>query len=423
MSSKSTLLFPHFAQWFVDGFLRTDPSDPLKTVSTHDIDLSQLYGQTCVITRILRSGVGGRLKSQMIDNREYPPYYFGDDGQIKREFKDLHLILRTEDTKATDVNLLDDASRRTMFALGLPRGNIHYGFTMMSTLFLREHNRIAGTIVAAHRGDPEWNDDRVFEVTRNTMIVLLLQIVIGDYINHISPFKFRLFAEPGLGERERWYRQNWMSLEFNLLYRWHALVPTTVTVGGQRRLMADATWNNEPVTSQHLSDLFDEASRQPCCDIGILNTPDFLLHVERRSIEIGRIAKLASFNDYRVASSLPPLRSFEDLTSDVEAQQALASRYGNIDDLELYVGLFAEDRPRTSALPTLMGTMVASDAFSQALTNPLLTRRLSNEETFSSVGLRVIESTSRLQDIVDRNLDGSAKTPCVSFGRVERPVS
>ena len=63
---------------------------------------------------------------------------------------------------------------------------------MMSTLFLREHNRIADRISRA---------------------------VIEDYINHITPIKFPLFAEPGIGVREKWYRQNWMSIEFNLLYR------------------------------------------------------------------------------------------------------------------------------------------------------------------------------------------------------------
>jgi prostaglandin-endoperoxide synthase 2 len=31
VSAKSTLLFSHFAQWFVDGFLRTDPKDPTRT--------------------------------------------------------------------------------------------------------------------------------------------------------------------------------------------------------------------------------------------------------------------------------------------------------------------------------------------------------------------------------------------------------
>ncbi|PRC47101.1 peroxide synthase, partial [Mycobacterium sp. ITM-2017-0098] len=58
VSEKSTLLFPLFAQWFVDGFLRTDPQDPRKNTSTHDIDLSQLYGQTKHETDMLRGEDG-----------------------------------------------------------------------------------------------------------------------------------------------------------------------------------------------------------------------------------------------------------------------------------------------------------------------------------------------------------------------------
>ncbi|PRC60911.1 heme peroxidase, partial [Mycobacterium sp. ITM-2017-0098] len=50
-----------------------------------------------------------------------------------------------------------------------------------------------------------------------------------DYINHITPIHFPLFVEPGIGTSERWYRQNWMSTEFNLLYRWPVpvLLPDT----------------------------------------------------------------------------------------------------------------------------------------------------------------------------------------------------
>ncbi|PRC62208.1 peroxide synthase, partial [Mycobacterium sp. ITM-2017-0098] len=71
-----------------------------------------------------------------------------------------------------------------LFALGIPRGNIHYGFVMLSTLFLREHNRIARSIRQQHR---DWPADRIFETTRNTLIVVLIKVVIEDYINHITP--------------------------------------------------------------------------------------------------------------------------------------------------------------------------------------------------------------------------------------------
>ncbi|MFM7318534.1 MAG: heme peroxidase, partial [bacterium] len=43
------------------------------------------------------------------------------------------------------------------------------------------------------------------------------------------------------------------------------------------------------------------------------------------------------------------------------------------------------------------------DAFSQALTNPLLSENVWNEETFSAVGWKVIHETKCTEDIVRRN--------------------
>jgi prostaglandin-endoperoxide synthase 2 len=414
VSGKSTLLFSHFAQWFVDGFLRTDPDDVLRNTSTHDIDLSQLYGQTEDVTALLRTHSGGRLKSQQINGGEFPPYYFGADGQVKPEFANLPLTYPGRDRKAVELGNLTEAQRRSLFALGIPRGNIHYGFVMLSTLFLREHNRLADLIAAEK---PDWDDEHVFQTARNTLIVILIKIVIEDYINHITPFHFKLFVKPGIGVREKWYRQNWMSIEFDLLYRWHPLVPTDLLVGGVRRAASDVLWETDVVPQQGLASLFDEASRQPSTEIGIRNTAEFLLPVEERTIAIGRAAALAGFNDYRRACGYPRLRSFRDFSADPEVASALADRYGSVDDVEMYVGLFAEDVRPNSALPMVMGTMVAVDAFSQALTNPLLAKSIFNTSTFSRAGKRAIARTSRLQDLVDRNTPGEDTKPLVTFTR------
>ena len=42
----------------------------------------------------------------------------------------------------------------------------------------------------------------------------------------------------------------------------------------------------------------------------------------------------------------------------------------------------------------LLTTMVANDAFTQALTNPLLARNVFNEATFSAAGMKIINETS-----------------------------
>jgi len=62
-----------------------------------------------------------------------------------------------------------------------------------------------------------------------------------------------------------------------------------------------------------------------------------------------------------------------------------------------------------------MATMVAVDAFSQALTNPLLAPGIYGPDTFSPEGMKVIEETTSLSDIVLRNTEGESVRPHVSL--------
>ena len=97
---KSTCLFPTFAQYLTDGFLRTetdgilsdaemadlmpedvDPKTRLRrNTSNHEIDLCTLYGRTHRQTMALRlssetDGQKGRLKSQLLNGEEYPAFF------------------------------------------------------------------------------------------------------------------------------------------------------------------------------------------------------------------------------------------------------------------------------------------------------------------------------------------------------------
>lgn len=62
-----------------------------------------------------------------------------------------------------------------------------------------------------------------------------------------------------------------------------------------------------------------------------------------------------------------------------------------------------------SALPPLIGRLVGIDAFSQALTNPLLAENVFNADTFSPVGLKIIQETNTVSDLVHRNIPEGKK--------------
>jgi prostaglandin-endoperoxide synthase 2 len=167
--------------------------------------------------------------------------------------------------------------------------------------------------------------------------------------------------------------------------------------------------------------LMEQCSKSRAAKVALFNTPAFLTDrrspehpaVEERSIALMRFARLESYNAYRKQFGLEPKTDFADLTSDPVVQQRLAELYGDIDNLEWYVGIWAEDHPGDQMMGDLLTAMVGYDAFTQALTNPLLAPQVFTEDTFTRTGLKIIRKTRSLQQILTRN----AADPSRSFVR------
>jgi len=430
-SFDTSMLFSFFAQWFTDSFLRTDLADRNKNFSNHEIDFCQLYGMNATQTNILRLGTGGKLKYQVIDGEIYPPFLFDPKTTKKNwvfsdpEFEHLHDRNKLEFMfHKTPVKRL-----RHVFATGLEHGNSNVGYVLLNTLALREHNRICDALAAAN---PDWaeDDERLFQVARNINTVLLLKIVVGDYVKHISSIDFPFTVVPGMAEKQSWYRSNWITMEFNLLYRWHSMVPDAFVINGNSYAPDEYRVNSDLLLDYGVEELLTSSSRQLAGRIGLKNTPGFFFDpmplkdpntgeiddrsVHERTVQMGRDARLRSMNDYREAFGLGRLTSFQALTDDAELRTRLKDLYKKIDNVEWHVGIFAEKHAPGAMLGELMTTMVAYDAFTHALTNPLLSKQVYNEATFSRTGLEIIEATTTFSDYVKRNLTKPAEAS-VSF--------
>ena len=197
-----------------------------------------------------------------------------------------------------------------------------------------------------------------------------------------------------------------MTTEFQLLYRWHPMIPDELNLGGEQPLDSDRSlWNPGLIVQHGLADMFQYAADQPAGDIGPRNTWKWLIdNSEVPSIKMGRLCGLRGYNDYRELCQMPRVTSFDQITGNEDVQRALAKHYGSVDKIEFYTGLFCEDARPDSALPPLIGTMVAVDAFSQALPNPLLQRRIFNKETFSPRGWDIINGEKHtVEAILKRN--------------------
>ena len=413
---RSSVLFCFFAQWFTDSFLRTHPLDPRRNTSNHEIDLCQIYGLDEPSTWALRAGADGRLKSRIVDGSEYPALLFLD-GEIDPQLYDpvgergLTYLRAGRDAawkaalESSVTGTITDPKRRDfLYASGLDRGSSTIAYSAFNTIFLREHNRIAGQLAGAYK---DWDDDRIFETARLVSIRQILNVVVNDYIRHIGgmfPFSLdRTFAE-----RKPWYRTNRISIEFNLLYRWHSLVPDSFTLAGSKLDQTQYRYNNALLERHGVERLITDASSQHAGRIGLHNTPVFLEVAEQHGLKWARDFGLQPFNRYRERFGLDPYPSIDDFADGKAVADELKQIYkDDMDAVEFTVGLFAERRGESDSMPETLTRMVANDAFTHILTNPVLSTEVHCPRTYSELGWDIVQKNSTLEDIVRRNCDSN----------------
>jgi prostaglandin-endoperoxide synthase 2 len=419
-SDKSTVLFAYVAQWFTDGFLRSNRSDEKAVVrditvneSTHEVDLAQLYGLRPEITTCLRDPDNPMLlASQGPVGEELPPDLFDANGDRVPQYAALRIIGVTK----------GDVDNKQLLAMGVDAGNTQIGYAMLNTLFLREHNRIANEIAEATSEDADWDDpNRIFAAARSVLTVMLIKVVIEEYINHLHPYFFQFRLDPRGFDKQPWMRPNWVAVEFNLLYRWHSMIPSVLDVGSDRLPLGKTFFRTKDLlTKPGLAQLIDSASRQPAGKIGLHNTDEWLLQMaERPSIQAGRTVRLRGYNEYRKQCKMVPAKNFWDISSNPDTVRMLGEIYKDANDVEFFVGLFAEDTRPNSALPPLIGKLVGLHAFSQLMTNPLFAPEVFNAETFSRRGMEIIAGTKSLDEVVQRNISAKEKPPLVTLTRTD----
>ena len=220
----------------------------------------------------------------------------------------------------------------------------------MGVLFLREHNRIARSLSGAY---PGWDDERLFQTARNILTVILIKIVVEEYINHISPYYLKLLADPTGFRNPRWYRENWMAIEFNLLYRWHSLVPSSYRIGGERVADRDTLFNTDSVVEHGLGAPASRTRRASGPGrVGLFNSPPEVWEAELASVAPGARGRPAALQRLPRARALPARAALRGhLAATRASSEGLRDVYGSVDEIEFYPGLFAEDVRPNAVLP------------------------------------------------------------------------
>ena len=304
-----------------------------------------MYGSDARRTRALRTNDGtGRLNTS--SSGRFLPY--------------------NEDRFANDDG---GTARRGLFLAGDVRANEQVGLTALHTLFVREHNRLAAAIASEHR---ELTGNEIFELARKIVGAQMQAITYNEFL----PL---LLGEGALEPYEGYDSEVDPSIsnEFSTAaYRFgHTMLsPSLLLVdrfGDEWEVsLADAFFNPSLLMEEGISGLLRGLGRQQAQAIDPLVVDDIrnLLFgppgspgrdLAALNIQRGRDHGIPDYNTTRSAYGLAPARSFADVTSDPDAQDALERVYGDVEYLELWVGGLAEDHAPASMIGETFHTIIA----------------------------------------------------------------
>ena len=364
----------------------TDSENPAQQINlvTAFIDGSMVYGSDAERTAALRTFQDGQLKTS---SGNLLPY--NTDG------------LENENASRTPDH--------EMFLAGDVRANENVDLTALHTLFVREHNRQAAIFAEAH---PTWTDEQLYQAARAIVIAEIqaitynefLPALLGDHAlpryrgydpqtnpgiaNEFSTAAYR-FGHSAVGNDVEFFDNNGNEIAEELSFAEAFFNPSVVeNFGIEPILKYLASDNMQEIDTKVVASLRDFLFGQPGqggLDLAALN------------IQRGRDNGLASYNDTRVAIGLSAATSFADITQDTALQEALASVYESVDQVDLWVGGLAEPHLRGSSMGATFTTIIV-DQFQRLRDGD----RFFYLNQFSGRELRAIQTTS-LAEIIAQN--------------------
>lgn len=378
----------------------TSPDNPRRYLNeiTHWVDASFLYGSTESRAQWLRSFEGGRLRTSAGDLLPYNTLTGEYDAPIDPDAPAMAFVSAAP-------------GPHKYFVAGDVRANENILLTVLQTIWLREHNRLADSLSAEY---PQWSDERVFQKARRLVIALMQHITFDEWLPSVG------IHLPAYGGYNPYVTPNISNLFSVASFRiGHSLVGQefwrldergdTIPQGNIRlkdayfqshRLLAEA--GLDPIVrgmAAHHQQAFDAklvddlrnrlfgAPGQGGLDLAAIN------------IFRGRERGIPDFNSVRLAFGLTPYTSIDQITADADKLAEIQSVYDDVNNIDVWVGMLLED-----PLPgKLMGETMHKTLFTQF-------RRLRDGDRFyylndpelSQSEIRRIQQTA-LSDIVRRN--------------------
>ncbi|XP_049907926.1 prostaglandin G/H synthase 1 [Epinephelus moara] len=378
----TNVMFAFMAQHFTHQFFKTNQKvqGGFTKALGHGVDAGNIYGDNLMRQLQLRLHEDGKLKYQLVNGEVYPP---------------------SVSEVPVDMVYPESFPPEKRLVMGQELYGLLPGLTMYATVWLREHNRVCDILKAEH---PTWDDEQLFQTARLIIIGEIINIIIEEYVQHLSGYYLDLKFDPTLLFNSRFQYSNRIALEFVHLYHWHPLMPDSFLIDGEEIPYSQFVHNTSLLLHYGVEKLVDAFSRQPAGQIGGgRNSNEIVLRVAEMVIRESRATRVRPFNEYRKRFNLKPYTSFYEFTDDVEIARDLEELYGDIDALEFYPGVMLEKTRPNRLFGESMVEMGAPFSLKGLLGNPICSPEYWKPSTFGGeTGFNIVK-TSTLKKLVCLN--------------------
>lgn len=348
------------------------------------IDGSNVYGSDEIRAAALRTFAGGQLKTS-------------EGGLLPFNAEGL------PNAGGTGSNL---------FLAGDVRANENVALTAMHTLWVREHNRLADEIESSN---PEFSDEQIYQQARRIVIAEIQAITYNEFLPTLLGFGaidayegYDPEVNPGIANifSTAAYRLGHSLLSPELL----RLNDDGTEIAAGNLPLQSGFFAPQEIVAHGIDSLLKGASSQLAQELDnhiVDDVRNFLFgppgaggfDLASLNIQRGRDHGLPDYNQARIDLGLEAVTTFADITSNVELQQTLAEVYGDVDNIDVWVGGLAEDHLPSASVGELFHTILV-DQFTRLRDGD----RFWYEATFSGDELAAIQNT-RLSDVLARNTD------------------
>jgi hypothetical protein len=360
-----------------------NPRQQLNSVTAF-IDGSQIYGSDPERAAALRSFQGGKLK---VSDGDLLPY----------------------NTSGLPNDNATGLPVESLFLGGDVRVNENIELTSLHTLFVREHNRLADQLAARN---PGWSDEQIFQQARRLVIGELQAITYNEFLpallgdNALRSYRgYRPNVNPGIATE---FSTAAFRLGHSLLGNDVEFLDNFGNEVGEEIPLREAFFNPGLLSESGIDSILKYLASDPAQELDnrvVDEVRNFLFgppgaggfDLASLNIQRGRDHGLADYNTVRAAYGLRPAQNFADITSDVSVQQSLRDAYGNVNNIDLWVGGLAEDHVGGGSVGPLFRRILV-DQFERLRDGD----RFWYERDLSGRDLQQVRQTT-LADVIRRN--------------------